>query len=134
VLAAVLDKLFDLLELHLVLQRPDLRSRIKTIADHRRVRECGQFIAHGFVHSVRDIDPFDREAHLAGVRHRTVEYLLCSRLHVHIVQHDRGIVAAEFQGKAFDGVCRARHDFLARGGRSSERHFGDVRVLGQASA
>ena len=57
--------------------------------------------------------------------------IFCAMSPVGVVEHDRGIVAAELERQALQRVGDAGHDFPAGGGRTGERHLGDARVLRQ---
>ena len=64
----------------------------------------GEFVADGVVDVVVDVEALERRAGLAGVDERAPEQALGDGLGVGVGQDDAGVVAAEFQGEALDGV------------------------------
>ena len=84
--------------------------------------------------SVVDVEALERRAGLAGVDEGAPEQALGDRLRVGVGQDDAGVVAAEFQGEAFDGVGGGFDDGLAGGGGAGEHDLADRGVSGQGLA
>ncbi len=84
--------------------------------------------------SVVDVEAFERGAGLAGVDEGAPEQAFGDGLRVGVGQDDAGVVAAEFQGEAFDGVRGGLDDGLAGGGGAGEHDLADGGVFGQAGA
>ena len=80
------------------------------------------------------INAFDREAHLSGVHRRAAEDARGDDLGIDIAHHDRGVVAAEFEGDALDRRGGAGHDLLPGLGRPGEADLGDARMRGHVRA
>ena len=63
-------------------------------------------VADVVVDVVVDVEALERGAGLAGVDERAPEQVLGDRLRVGVREHDAGVVAAELEGEALDGVRR----------------------------
>ena len=66
--------------------------------------DCSELVADLVVDVVVHVQALERRAGLAGVDERAPEQALGDRLGVGVGQHDAGVVAAEFEGEALDGV------------------------------
>jgi hypothetical protein len=72
------------------------------------------------------VEPLDGETDLARVLERAFENAGRDLLRIDVVEHDAGVVAAQFQRNAFQRGRRIRHHLLTGCGRSSERDLADV--------
>ncbi len=94
----------------------------------------GEFVADGVVDVVVDVEALEGGAGLAGVDEGAPEQVLGDGLGIGVGQDDAGVVAAQFQGEALDGVRGGFDDGLAGGGGAGEHDFADRGVVGQAGA
>ena len=131
VLPSVFEEPLDPLELRLVLDRSHLRARLQPVADDRLPREPAQLVADGVVDRVVDVEPLDGDASLAANAHGGGIDLRRHLLGVGVVEHDRRVVAAEFQGQALQRPGGTDHHLLACHGGAGERDLGHVRVAGK---
>ena len=83
---------------------------------------------------VVDVEALEGRAGLPGVDERTPEQVFGDGFGVGVGQDDAGVVAAEFHGEPFDGVCGGLDDGLAGGGGAGEHDLADGGVFGEAGA
>ena len=91
-------------------------------------------VADGVVDVLVDVEAFECGAGLAGVDEGAPEEVFGDRRGVGVGQHDAGVVAAEFEGEAFDGVRGGSDDRVAGGGGAGEHDLADGGVFGEAGA
>ncbi len=80
------------------------------------------------------IEALDGEADLARILECAFEDAGRHLLRVGVIEHDAGVVAAEFQRDPLQGCRRTRHHLLAGRGRAGEGDLADIRVLGHGVA
>ena len=85
----------------------------------------GEFGAHGVVEGVVDVEALECGAGLAGVDEGAPEESFGDGGGVGVGQDDAGVVAAEFEGEAFDGVRAGADDGFAGGGGAGEHDLAD---------
>jgi hypothetical protein len=134
VLPGVFDDFLDLVELHAVLQRPDLGALFQAVADHRGAGQRRQLVAHLVIDRLMHIEPLHGDADLAAVLEGAVENALGGGLRIDVVEHDAGVVAAQLQGDPLQGLRRPGHHLLAGGRRAGEGDLAHVGVRGHRRA
>ncbi len=129
-----LDEVGDDVVLGLVLQRAQDIVLVEPVAHRHRRGDGGEFRADVVVDVLVDVEALEGRAGLAGVDEGAPEQVLGDGLGVGVGQDDAGVVAAQFQGQALDGVGGGLDDGLAGGGGAGEHDLADGRVVGQAGA
>ena len=117
-----------------VLQRAEDVVLVQAHAHGHGFGDVGEFLADGLVDVVVDVEALEGSAGLAGVDEGAPEQALGDGLGVGVGQDDAGVVAAEFEGEALDGVRGGLDDRLAGGGGAGEHDLADGGVFGQAGA
>src|SRR5690606_26310967 len=130
----VLENVPDLVVLHLVLDRPELRVVLEPVADLRVARLFDERLTKRVVDFLLRVDPLDRHADLPAVDERREEHLLRDRLRVDVVENDRRVVPAELARYALQRRGRGGGDLLPGRDRPRERDLVDAFVLGHPSA
>src|SRR5260370_1342145 len=77
-------------------------------------------VADGFMNRIVDIEPLEADPPLAGVEHGSGIDLRRHLLRIDVLEHNRRVVAAEFQRQALQGFGDARHHLLAGRGGAGE--------------
>jgi hypothetical protein len=98
------DEVGDDVVLGLVLQRAQDVVLVQADAHGHGGGDGGEFFADGVVDVVVDVEALEGGAGLAGVDERAPEEAFGDGFGVGVGQDDAGVVAAEFEGEAFDGV------------------------------
>lgn len=124
----------DPCQLRGVVDRPQLRARIEPGPDDDGFGMVREGLDHLGVEPGRGVDPLDRHADLPAVAERRPEQPFRDPLHLHVVQQDGGVVAAQFQGDPRERGGRARRDGPPGGHRTGEGHMTDPRVGREAGA
>ncbi len=120
----------DLLPLCLRDERTRLGHIIAGSAEFDALGTCDDRGDELIVQRFLDDDAGTCRADLAGVEERAVERVIDSNLEVGIGEDDVRVLAAEFQGRALDGLRRIAGDDLAGGQATGEGDHVDVGVLG----
>src|SRR3984893_17191066 len=131
VLFGILQEALHPLEMRLILQRPDLRSRLGAFIDDSLAGQPPEFLAEFVILRIMNVEALDHDAALAGIEGRAGEQLGRYFLWIDVVEHNGGVVAAELQREALQRAGRAFHDFPAGRSRARECDFGDVRMAGE---
>lgn len=121
-------------QLGAVVDRPQLGARIEPGPDGDALRPLREGLDHLRVEPGRGVDALDRHADLPAVAERRPEQPVRDPLHRHVLQQDRGIVAAQLQGDPGERGRRALGDGPTGGNRTGEGHVADPRVGGEAGA
>lgn len=124
------DKILDFLELHGVLDGSEKCVWLRAIADGEGFDKVDQFGAELIVDVLVHVQPLDHHADLAGAEERENADLGHDSVDIDVVADDAGIVTAQLQRHALEGLCAAGHDALPGQRRPGEADFADARVFG----
>jgi len=133
VLLGVLEELLDLLVLHLVLDRAEQGAGLR-VANLDGLGEVDHLLEELLVDALVDVDTLGGDADLAGVLEGTHDNLRGGLLDIDVGEDDGGVVAAELEGAALEGVGAGGHDLLAGGDGTGEGDLGDTGVSGHHGA
>lgn len=126
-LTGVLEELLNLLVLHLVLHGAEEGAGVG-VADLDGLGEGDHLGEELAVDALMDVDTLGGNADLAGVLEGTHDDLRSGLLDVDVGKDDGGIVAAELEGAALQGLGASSHDLLTSGNGTSERDLSNARV------
>ncbi len=115
-------------KLRRVVDWPELRGGVHTVADPYAFGEVGEFLNQRRIHPLMYVEALDRDTDLPCILECVPEQLLCYPLRVHIVEHDSRVVAAELEHDTLEvGGCGGG-DSLASLDRAGKGDFTDCRV------
>jgi len=127
-LLAVLEKGLDLLILHRVLDRTKQDTFLIGCANLDGLCELDHSLHEFRVDGLVDVDSLGSNANLARVEESTHRNFRNSFVHVDVGENDAWVVATEFEGDAFEGLCAGFHDLLPGCDGAGEGDLRDTRV------
>jgi hypothetical protein len=130
VLLSVREEFLDLLVLHLVLDRAEEGAGFG-VTDLDGLGEVDHLGEELGVDALVDVDTLGGDTDLARVLEGTHDDLGSDLLDIDVRQDDGGVVAAELEGAALEGVGASSHDLLTSGDGTSERDLGNAGVGGK---
>jgi hypothetical protein len=130
---AVGEEALDAVVLHLVLDGAEEVVAVVGVADLDGLCEVGHLLDELLVDGLVDIDALGGNADLAGVLESAHGDLGSDLLDVDVGENDGGVVAAELEGNALEGLGGGLHDLLTGSGGTSEGDLGNVGVGAQLS-
>jgi hypothetical protein len=102
-------------------QRPHVGARLKTVADAQRLSSSSQLLRERFLHGFMYDHAARRGAALAGRAEGTQGNATHRKIHVGVIHHDNGILAAQFQGATAQVAPTDLRDAPPNLGRTGQR-------------